>query len=292
MILKTRGKEAVGGLFTAIDARHIYMTSKMVEEYSGLLIQPHKAIVGANAFAHESGIHQDGMLKNKATYEIMEPADIGLERTNAAGISLGKLSGRSAVKEKLRELGYEVNDEEMKAIFPRYKSVAEQKKHVTDADLVALVSDELFNPEVFWQLRDLQVTCGTLGMSTATVKLTDADGKEQTACSVGTGPVGSAYKAIDLIVKAPATLLEYSMNAVTEGIDAIAATRVVIRSDDSIATNAVTGQKAYRTFSGTGAAMDITVSSVRAYVGALNKLVSFNKDSAVKGCALAAAGVC
>uniref|UniRef100_A0A7N0TT73 2-isopropylmalate synthase n=1 Tax=Kalanchoe fedtschenkoi TaxID=63787 RepID=A0A7N0TT73_KALFE len=192
MILKTRGKEAVGGLFTAIDARHIYMTSKMVEEYSGLLIQPHKAIVGANAFAHESGIHQDGMLKNKATYEIMEPADIGLERTNTAGISLGKLSGRSAVKEKLRELGYEVNDEEMKAIFPRFKSVAEQKKHVTDADLVALVSDELFNPEVFWQLRDLQVTCGTLGMSTATVKLTDADGKEHTACSVGTGPVDSA----------------------------------------------------------------------------------------------------
>ncbi|KAL9668973.1 hypothetical protein QQ045_006514 [Rhodiola kirilowii] len=284
MILKTRGKEAVGGLFTAIDTRHIYMTSKMVEEYSGLLIQPHKAIVGANAFAHESGIHQDGMLKNKATYEIMEPADIGLERTNTAGISLGKLSGRSAVKEKLKELGYEVTNEDMKAIFPRFKSVAEQKKHVTDADLVALVSDELFNPEIYWQLSDLQVTCGSLGLSTATVKLTDADGKEHIACSVGTGPVDCAYKAIDLIVKAPATLLEYSMNAVTEGIDAIATTRVLIRCDsNTIATNVVTGQKTYRTFSGTGAAMDITVSSVRAYIGALNKLISFDKDSAVKG---------
>ncbi|CAM8890401.1 unnamed protein product [Rhodiola kirilowii] len=284
MILKTRGKEAVGGLFTGIDTRHIYKTSKMVEEYSGLLIQPHKAIVGANAFAHESGIHQDGMLKNKSTYEIMEPADIGLERTNTAGISLGKLSGRNAVKQKLRELGYDINDEEMKAIFPRFKSVAEQKKHVTDADLVALVSDELFNPEIHWQLSDLQVTCGTLGLSTATVKLTDADGKEHVGCSIGTGPVDSAYKAINLIVKSPATLLEYSMNAVTEGIDAIATTRVLIRSDNNnVATKAVMGQRTFRTFSGTGAAMDITVSSVRAYIGALNKLISFNKESIVKG---------
>ncbi|KAL5140410.1 2-isopropylmalate synthase 2, chloroplastic [Glycine soja] len=172
-----------------------------VEEYTGLQVQPHKALVGANAFAHESGIHQDGMLKHKGTYEIISPEDIGLERTNEAGIVLGKLSGRHALRKRLEELGYELNDDQVQTLFWCFKAVAEQKKRVTDADLRALVSDEVFQAEPVWKLGDLQVTCGTLGLSTATVKLLSSDGSTHVACSIGTGPVDSAYKAVDLIVK-------------------------------------------------------------------------------------------
>lgn len=283
MAFKCRGEHILGGIYTGINTRHIVMASKMVEEYTGLHVQPHKAIVGANAFAHESGIHQDGMLKHKGTYEIISPEDIGLERSSEAGIVLGKLSGRHALKDRLKELGYELNDEQLGTIFWRFKAVAEQKKRVTDADLIALVSDEVFQPEVVWKLLDMQVTCGTLGLSAATVKLVDANGAEHVACSTGTGPVDSAYKAVDLIVKEPATLLEYSMNAVTEGIDAIATTRVLIRGENSqISTHASTGETVMRTFSGTGAGMDIVVSSVKAYIGALNKMLGFKDQLPAK----------
>lgn len=274
MALKCRGEQILDGLHTGINTRHIVMASKMVEEYSGLRVQPHKAIVGANAFAHESGIHQDGMLKNRNTYEIMSPEDIGLLRSNESGIVLGKLSGRHALKAKMLELGYDIDGKELDDLFSRFKSVAGNKKIITDDDLIALVSDEVFQPQVIWKFEDVQVTCGTLGLSTATVKLIDPSGIEHIACSVGTGPVDAAYKAIDLIVKVPVKLLEYSMTSVTEGIDAIATTRVLIRGVDSVpVTHALTGQTVNRAFSGTGAAMDIVISSVRAYVGALNKLL-------------------
>ncbi|EEF31840.1 2-isopropylmalate synthase 2, chloroplastic [Ricinus communis] len=283
MAIKCRGEHILGGLYTGINPRQITMASKMVEEYTGLHLQPHKAIVGANAFAHESGIHQDGMLKHKGTYEIISPEDIGLERSNDAGIVLGKLSGRHALKDRLKELGYELNDEQLGTIFWRFKAVAETKKRVTDADLIALVSDEVFQPEIVWKLGDLQVTCGTLGLSTATVKLINADGEEHIACSVGSGPVDAGYKAVDLIVKEPVELLEYSMNAVTEGIDAIATTRVLIRREDNhTSTHALTGEPFQRTFSGSGAGMDIVVSSVKAYVGALNKMLALKQQFLTK----------
>ncbi|XP_071690261.1 2-isopropylmalate synthase A-like [Rutidosis leptorrhynchoides] len=278
MALKCKG-ELLGGLYTGINTRHIVMTSKMVEEYSGLLVQPHKAIVGANAFAHESGIHQDGMLKNRSTYEIMSPEDIGLFRSNESGLTLGKLSGRHALKSKLFELGYDIDGRELNDLFWRFKSVAEMKKVITDDDLVALVSDEVFQPQVVWKFGDVQVTCGTLGLSTATVKLIDVDGKEHIACSTGTGPVDAAYKAVDLIVKVPVKLLEYSMSAVTAGIDAIASTRVVIDSENNHTSTHYSGEKISRTYSGTGASMDIVISSVRAYVGALNKMLGLRKQS-------------
>nr|XP_029145100.1 2-isopropylmalate synthase 2, chloroplastic isoform X1 [Arachis hypogaea] len=300
------GEHVFGGLYTGINAKHIYMTSRMVEEYTGLQLQPHKALVGANAFAHESGIHQDGMLKHKGTYEIISPEDIGFERANEAGIVLGKLSGRHALRKRLEELGYELKDDQVESLFWRFKAVAEQKKvtkasdflphltlqvllRVTDADLRALVSDEVFQAEPIWKLGDLQVTCGTLGLSTATVKLIGLDGTTHVACSVGTGPVDSAYKAVDLIVKEPVTLLEYSMNAVTEGIDAIATTRVVIIGDKSrTSTHALTGETVHRTFSGSGAGMDVVVSSVKAYIAAVNKMLGF-KDTAAPASASASA---
>ncbi|XP_065866948.1 2-isopropylmalate synthase 2, chloroplastic-like isoform X1 [Euphorbia lathyris] len=283
MAIKCRGEHVLGGLYTGINHRHITMASKMVEEYTGLHLQPHKAIVGANAFAHESGIHQDGMLKHKGTYEIISPEDIGLERANSAGIVLGKLSGRHALKDRLKELGYELDDEQLGSIFWHFKAVAEQKKRVTDADLIALVSDEVFQPEILWKLSDLQVTCGTLSLSTATVKLIDANGEEHVACSVGTGPVDAAYRAVDIIVKEQVELLEYSMIAVTEGIDAIATTRVLIRGESNHnPTHALTGEPVQRTFSGSGASMDIVVSSVKAYTGAINKMLGFKQQLPAK----------
>ncbi|XP_047978543.1 2-isopropylmalate synthase A-like [Salvia hispanica] len=272
MALKSRGEQLLDGLYTGINTQHLTMASKMVEEYSGLRIQPHKAIVGANAFAHQSGIHQDGMLKHKNTYEIISPEEIGLVRSNESGIVLGKLSGRHALKAKMLELGYDIDGKELDGLFTRFKTVARNKKGITDNDLIALVSDEIFQSQVVWKLIDIQVTCGTLSLSTATIKLANVNGEEHMACSVGTGPVDAAYKAVDLIVKVPVVLVEYSMNAVAEGIDATATTRVLIRRDDAAASN---GVAASRAFSGTGAAMDIVVSSARAYIGALNKMLGF-----------------
>ncbi|KAL8140279.1 hypothetical protein V2J09_006300 [Rumex salicifolius] len=278
MTLKCRG-ELLGDIYTGIQTEYIVKASKMVSEYTGLHVQPHKAIVGANAFKHESGIHQHGMLKHKGTYEIMSPEDIGLHRADEAGLVLGKLSGRHALQKRLKQLGYTCDGKELDDIFWRFKAIAEKKKHVLDEDIEALVVDELFQPESIWSLGDLQVACGTLGLSTATVKLIDADGADRIACSVGTGPVDSAYKAIDLIVKVPVTLLEYSLSGVTEGIDAIATTKVLIRGDDFTSTHALTGESVQRTFSGSGSEMDIVVSSVRAYLSALNKMLGFKKQA-------------
>ncbi|XP_031478799.1 2-isopropylmalate synthase 2, chloroplastic-like [Nymphaea colorata] len=283
MTLRCRGKEQLGGLYTGINTKHIMMASKMVMQYSGLTVQPHKAIVGANAFTHESGIHQDGMLKHKGTYEIMSPEDIGLSRSDESGIVLGKLSGRHALRSKLVQLGKELDGKELDDVFWRFKTMAEKKKHLSDEDIEALVSDKIFQPQTIWSLENVQVTCGTLGLSTGTVKLVGPDGARHVACAVGTGPVDATYKAIDSIVQVPVTLLEYSLNSVTEGIDAIAHTRVVIRGENShTATHALNGETIHRTFSGSGAEMDVVVSSVRAYVSALNKMLGFKSASSRK----------
>jgi len=275
--LRCRGEEQMGGLYTGLTTKHIALASRMVSEYTGMVVQPHKAIVGANAFAHESGIHQDGMLKHKGTYEIMSPEDIGLVRADASGIVLGKLSGRHALKQRLNQLGYEIDGKELDDVFKRFKSVAEKKKSFSDDDLETLLSDEVFQPETLWSLSLIQVVCGTSGLSTATVKLEGPDGLQHIGMSVGTGPVDAAYKAVDTIVKAPVTLLEYSMNAVTEGIDAIAHTRVQIRAHDPLTvTNPQTGSQVPRSYSGTGASEDVVVSSVRAYISALNKMLTFS----------------
>ncbi|KAF3789973.1 2-isopropylmalate synthase B, partial [Nymphaea thermarum] len=254
MTLRCRGKEQLGGLYTGINTKHITMASKM-----------------------------DGMLKHKGTYEIMSPEDIGLSRSDESGIVLGKLSGRHALRSKLIQLGIELDGKELDDVFWRFKTVAEKKKHLSDEDIEALVSDEIFQPQTIWSLENVQVTCGTLGLSTGTVKLVGPDGARHIACAVGTGPVDAAYKAIDSIVQVPVTLLEYGLNSVTEGIDAIAHTRVVIRGENShTATHALTGETIHRTFSGSGAEMDVVVSSVRAYVNALNKMLGFKSASSKK----------
>ncbi|KAL3684946.1 hypothetical protein R1sor_002968 [Riccia sorocarpa] len=279
MAIRCRGNELLGGLYTGINSKHISVASRMVADLTGMVVQPHKAIVGANAFAHESGIHQDGMLKHKGTYEIISPEEIGLVRADEAGLVLGKLSGRHALKTRLQQLGYELEGKELDDVFKRFKSVAEKKKAVADEDLEALLSDEVFQPTPIWALQDLQVVCGTMGLPTATVKLIGPDGSEHIGACIGTGPVDAAYKAVDQIVKEPVTLLEYSMNSVTEGIDAIAHTRVVLRAIQQYSVkHPQSGKSVQRTFSGSGAGEDVVVSSVRAYVSALNKILGFQSS--------------
>lgn len=279
MAIALRGKEQMGGLYTGIRPVHIAPTSKMVSDYSGMMVQPHKAIVGANAFAHESGIHQDGMLKSRDTYEIMSPETIGLQRQDEAGIVLGKHSGRHALGTRLRELGFDLADGDLNEVFKRFKTLADNKKNITDEDVLALVSDEVHQPTAIWNLQGLQVVCGSMGMPTATVRVVGPDGISRVASGIGTGPVDAAYKAIDSLVRVPNDLIDYSVTSVTEGIEALAQTRVVIRPSGGMADEAYVqdtkGGKTQRSFSGSGADADIVMSSARAYVSALNKMISY-----------------
>lgn len=217
------GGPGTGKLYTAINPVHITSTSKMVSEYTGMICQPHKAIVGANAFQHESGIHQDGMIKNKSTYEIMTPESIGLMRGDSqsgAGIVLGKHSGRNAVGTRLKELGYDLEPEKLNAVFARFKEVAEKRKGgLEDEDLEALVIDQAGVINMMWRVTGLQVSTGMSGIPTATVKMMGPDMVERYVATTGTGPVDAVYKAIDQIVGVSVVLENYSLSAVNEGIE-------------------------------------------------------------------------
>jgi len=278
------GGPGTGRLYTAINPVYITPTSKMVAEYTGMKCQPHKAIVGANAFQHESGIHQDGMIKDKSTYEIMTPESIGLMRGDSqsgAGIVLGKHSGRNAVGTRLRELGYDLDIDKLNAVFARFKEVAEKKKGGLDDDsLESLVSDQAGSVNELWRVKGLQATTGLSGIPTATVKMVGPDGVERYVSATGTGPVDAVYKAIDQIMGVSVILESYSMNSVNEGIEALASTRVVIvptidGPNDSAVMDAQTSQLREKKFSGSGSDTDIITSSARAYVAALNKLLTW-----------------
>ncbi len=278
------GPLGTGRLYTAINPVYITSTSKMVAEYTGMKCQPHKAIVGANAFQHESGIHQDGMIKDKSTYEIMTPESIGLMRGDSqsgAGIVLGKHSGRNAVGTRLRELGYDLDVDKLNAVFARFKEVAEKKKGgLDDDDLESLVSDQAGYVNEVWRVTGLQATTGLSGIPTATVKMMGPDGVERYVSATGTGPVDAVYKAIDQIMGVSVVLETYSMNSVNEGIEALASTRVVIKPtvngpNDSSVMDAQTSQLREKKFSGSGSDTDIITSSARAYVSALNKLLTW-----------------
>ena len=269
MALHTR--HPVFNLDTGIDTTQISRVSKQVSNYTGIPVQPNKAIVGANAFAHEAGIHQDGMLKNQQTYEIMRPEMVGV---NQSRLVLGKHSGRHAFKTRMQELGYHLDEESISKLFERFKALADKKKTITDVDLEALVSDTIAQPREIFALDGLQVVCGTMGMPTATVRLRGPDGVMCVRSCVGTGPVDAAYKAIDSIVQAPAKLLEFVIHAVTEGIDAIGEVTVRIEGMDANPTiDAQSERSQPRTFGGYGADTDILVASAKAYLSALNKVL-------------------
>lgn len=269
MALHTR--RPVFGLETNIDTTQIMHISKMVSNYTGIVVQPNKAIVGSNAFAHEAGIHQDGMLKNQQTYEIMRPETVGVKQSR---LVLGKHSGRHALKVRLNELGHELDENEMEQIFDRFKELADRKKDIADADLDALVSDELHQPMDVFRLDGMQVTCGTMGMPTATVRLIGPDGAFCVQAAIGTGPVDAAYNAVDQMIQSSSKLVEFSIHAITEGIDALGEVTVRIQDTSSAETrNAQRNFGQLRTFGGYGADTDIVVASVKAYLSAVNKLL-------------------
>jgi len=241
---------------TNIDTRQIYKTSRLVSNLTGMLVQPNKAIVGANAFAHESGIHQDGVLKHKLTYEIMDAQSIGLTDNQ---IVLGKHSGRNAFRTRLKELGFELADQELNKAFLRFKELGDKKKEVTDWDLEAIVNDEIQQSPEMFRLERVQVSCGDHACPTATVTLRTPEGKELTDAAIGTGPVDAVYKAINRVVEIPNELIEFSVQSVTAGIDAIGEVTIRLRYEGRI-------------FSGHAANTDIIVASAQAYMNALNRL--------------------
>jgi 2-isopropylmalate synthase len=269
MTLATRAARL--GLRTGVDATQLVRTSRLVSTVTGMPVQANKAIVGANAFAHEAGIHQDGMLKHEQTYEIMRPESVGAAQTR---LVLGKHSGRAALSARLSELGYSFDDTALERVFVRFKALGERRKEVADADLEALVLDEGKAPEELFSLEGLLVGCGTQGMPTATVRLRGPNGRVQVHASVGTGPVHAAYKAIDALVQEPAELLEFSVRAVTEGIDALGEVTVRVRAmaerDVPNAQHDVSGPPV---FHGHAADTDILVASAKAYLKALNRMV-------------------
>ncbi len=272
MTLHTR--RPVYNLETGIDSTQITRVSRMVSNYTGMPVQPNKAIVGANAFAHEAGIHQDGMLKHNSTYEIMLPSTVGLSRSR---LVLGKHSGRHALKTRLIELGFELVQDELNEAFKRFKKLADKKKTVTDADLEVMVEDQIYQAKQIYSLDGLQVACGTMGLPTATVRLCGPEGNLHVQASIGTGPVDAVYKAIDEIVRVPNTLLEFSINAVTEGIDAIGEVTVRLKPENGSIprrTSPQSGRSHARSFGGYGADTDIIVASAKAYLSGLNKLIA------------------
>jgi 2-isopropylmalate synthase len=256
MALKTRGD--FFGLTTNVDTSQIYRTSRMVSNYMGMEVPPNKAIVGANAFAHASGLHQDGMLKERTTYEIMTPGSIGV---GGSKIVLGKTSGRHALREKLRELGYELGTDDFTRAFAAFKELADKKKEVTERDLESLVAEELRTVSEKYHLEQVQVSCGDHSVPTATVKLVAPDGEVMADAALGTGPVDAVYQAINRLVQVPNTLTEFSVKAITEGIDAIGEVTIRIESGG-------------RSYIGRGAATDIIVASAKAYMNALNRLLA------------------
>ncbi len=261
MAIKTR--KDFFNLTTNIDTRQIYRASRLVSELTGFLVQPNKAIVGANAFSHESGIHQDGVIKMPITYEIMDPRTVGIP---ASSLVLGKLSGRHAFKERLAELGYSLSEEDFNRVFSAFKELADKKKEVTDRDIESLIAEEQRTVSEVYHLDRVQVSCGDRGIPTAAVRLTAPDGQVLADAALGTGPVDAIYKAINRIVGVSNVLTEFTVKSVTEGIDAIGEVLIRIESDGT-------------TYTGRGADTDIIIASAKAYMNALNRLLAAKKNS-------------
>lgn len=249
------------GVETGIDTTQITRASHMVASFTGISVPPNKAVVGSNAFAHEAGIHQDGILKHQSTYEIMTPETVGLDRSR---LVLGKHSGRHAFRVRLQQLGFELEDDAVAVAFASFKELADKKKTITDADLEALVADRFFQPEEIFKLVDLQVTCGRPGMPTATVRIAGPDDDARVGVSVGSGPVDAVFRAVDQVVNHNTTLAEYSVHSITEGIDALGTVTVRIVDADSPS----------RSISGHGADVDIIVASAKAYIAAKNRFIA------------------
>jgi 2-isopropylmalate synthase len=243
---------------TGIDTTQLYPTSRLVSEITGFPVQPNKAIVGLNAFRHASGIHQHGVLQERATYEIMDPHAVGWP---GSAIVLGKLSGRAGLKSRLEALGFALSPEELNRVFAAFKELADKKREVTDWDLEALMAEQRRADTAAFRLDHVQVSTGSSDIPTATVRITVPDGQQVHEAATGNGPVDAVCKAIARVVGVEAKLAEYSVRSITEGLDSMG--DVTIRLDYK-----------GRVYTGRGASTDILIASARAYINALNRLVA------------------
>ncbi len=278
VVMALRTRQDYYQVTTNIDTTQIYAVSRLVSELTGIPVQPNKAIVGANAFAHSSGIHQDGVLKERTTYEIINPRDIGVPESE---IILSARSGRHGLRHRLEQLGYMIADEgQFEQIYIRFLDVADKKKTVGDRDLEAIVADELKLFKETYTLEHVQVSCGDHAIPTATVRLRRADGEILCDADTGGGPVDAVYKAINRIVGVPNTLVEFSIDAISEGMDAVGKTAIRIQADWPQESEQRTLP---RIFSGYGADTDIVVSAAKAYMHALNKLLWIRQEALNNG---------
>jgi 2-isopropylmalate synthase len=268
IVMNLRTRPDYFGCDTVINSKELYPTSRLVSQVTSQRVQANKAIVGANAFAHEAGIHQDGMLKDKLTYEIMTPESVGWKGEN---LVMGKHSGRHAFRERLVDLGFDLEGEEFERAFTRFKEVADKKKDVFDEDLVALAQESLFQNKCdVWKFEYMSAMTGTTLAPTATVRLS-YEGRDFTDAAMGDGPVDAVFAAIDRITGNPLKVLEYHLDAVTEGQDALGrVTLTVTRAD---------GDTKFRV-KGRGVATDVILASAKAYVAALNALDRMEKLAA------------
>ncbi|MBH5317376.1 2-isopropylmalate synthase [Paenibacillus sp. GSMTC-2017] len=249
------------GAQTTLNLKEIAKTSRLVSKLTGMVIPGNKAIVGANAFAHESGIHQDGMLKEKTTYEIISPDTIGLKESK---LVLGKHSGRHAFREKLIDLGYELDDEAVNTAFAKFKDLADRKKSVVDSDIRAMLEEKLIDtPEIF-TLETIQVSYGNQSTPSASVRIRTVDGEIREETAEGNGSVDAIYNAIDQATKETVELEDYSIKSVSQGKDALGEVHVILKQDDISAQ-------------GRGLSTDILEASARAYLDAVNRLIDKSK---------------
>ncbi|MBU2227718.1 MAG: 2-isopropylmalate synthase [Proteobacteria bacterium] len=259
MAIKTR--KDLFGLRTGIRSEYIHQASRLLTQITGIPVQPNKAIVGANAFAHESGIHQDGLIKEKSTYEIMTPQSVGIPESH---IVLGKHSGRHAIANRLKEMGYDLGGEELNRVFVRFKELADMKKEIYDEDLEAIVYEEAFRGEEKYRFVYLNVVSGNVTVPTATLQM-EVAGELLQEAGFGVGPVDATFAAIRKITKTNYPLLKYAVNAVTGGTDAQGEATVQLKFNGRSAV-------------GRGAHPDILVASAKAYINALNRLEWLSKD--------------
>ena len=264
VVMTLRTRQDILPFQTNVVTEHIYAASKLLSTITGIVVQPNKAIVGANAFAHEAGIHQHGVLMEKSTYEIMTPESIGLNQNK---LVLGKHSGRHAFIQRLQQLGYDLSKEDIEKAFVRFKTLADQKKEIFDEDIDAIVADEIIRiPETF-KLLQMSVSSGSFTAPTATVEM-EVDGKVKKTAQLGDGPVDATFKAIKKLAGSKARLLHFAIGAITGGTDAQGECTVRLEEEG-------------REVLGQGAHPDIIVASAKAYINALNKLVSAPKRNTI-----------
>lgn len=261
MTIQTRG--GLLNLKTGINTKEIFPTSRLVSMVSGIVVQPNKAVVGANAFAHEAGIHQDGVLKNRMTYEIMDPEMIGLSSNR---LVLGKHSGRHAFKDKLKSLGYDFNSEEIDRLFVKFKELADKRKEILNEDVEALVGEEILRIPDIYQLRYLNVVSGTVTVPTATVRLL-VKGEEHQSAEFGVGPIDAAFNTIAKLTKTNSKLVRFAVNSITGGMDAQGEVTVRLQEDGIVAL-------------GKGTDPDIITASAKAYINGLNRLEHLKENPA------------